>query len=689
MRPTLTLVAFLASVAPGASDRPTPEMLQVERSLPEPGPRITPFLRHQLDRAWEQDDARRAAFAAVRTEADLLAFQRDLRARLLDLIGGLPERRTPLNARVTGTVVRDGYRIEKVVFESLPGLHVTALLYVPDAPTGRRPAVLVACGHAPLGKSHPAYQELSARLAKRGYMVLCFDPVGQGERSQFWDAARGRSRYNLVCGEHAVLGNLCTLAGTSLVRFMVWDGVRALDYLQSRPEVDGQRLAVTGTSGGGFQTTWISALDERVRVALPSCFPTALPMRMANRIFEDPDSDPEQDPPGLVSRGIDHAGLLLLAYPRPLHVAAAVKDFFPIEGTRRTLREVRAFYERFGHGGAIALTEGYHGHQYSLENQAAAFAFLDRFFGQPIREGLEPVAALEPEALRCTPSGQVRVDLPGRSLVEIVGEYYREAKDRPHPSLADLYGGAGHPGVRHWPLVRYEGAPVGAAIAWEKTGASEIHGAIIDRYRLHHSGGLAMPVLHVHPRQGRAARTLLRLGLTGKIRPEDWEDVEADLARGDAVVSFDPRGQGETRMRYKAVSIDDPELAQLDEEAAYASPLSGVLANHVYNALLTGRPYFLQMIEDAEIAARFAREALGARRLAVAGRGVAHTFAAATATVLPDLELVPAAPDDESFSWSAAVEEGREQWPIQYLVPGGAYLQLPRPTESPGPSAKR
>ena len=71
-------------------------------------------------------------------------------------------------------------------------------------------AVLVACGHAPLGKAHPGYQELSARLARRGYVVLCFDPVGQGERSQFWDAARGRSRYNLVCGEHAVLGNLCT-----------------------------------------------------------------------------------------------------------------------------------------------------------------------------------------------------------------------------------------------------------------------------------------------------------------------------------------------------------------------------------------------------------------------------------------------------------------------------------------------
>ncbi len=79
--------------------------------------------------------------------------------------------------------------------------------------------MLLACGHSPIGKAHPAYQEIAVRLARRGYVVLCWDPVGQGERSQFWDKARGRSRYNLVCGEHAVLGNFATIAGTSLVRY--------------------------------------------------------------------------------------------------------------------------------------------------------------------------------------------------------------------------------------------------------------------------------------------------------------------------------------------------------------------------------------------------------------------------------------------------------------------------------------
>jgi hypothetical protein len=142
------------------------------------GPRITPYMRHQLDRAWAQDEARRERFAAVRSEADLLALQGELRRQVLDLIGGLPAERTPLNARVAGGIAGDGYRIEKIVFESLPGFHVTALLYLPAGPTGPRPAVLLPCGHSPLGKAYPPYQEIAIRLARRGYVVLCWDPVG-------------------------------------------------------------------------------------------------------------------------------------------------------------------------------------------------------------------------------------------------------------------------------------------------------------------------------------------------------------------------------------------------------------------------------------------------------------------------------------------------------------------------------
>lgn len=670
-------LAVLACLAPSPArpaEAPPLDAFVVLSVPPQTGPRITPLLSEQLESAWSQDDARRTAWARVRTEGDLLRLQADTRSRLLEILGGLPETTTPLNARITGTIPKDGYRIEKLVFESLPGLHVTALLYVPEGSSGPRPAVLVACGHSPLGKAFPNYQEISGRLARRGYVVLCWDPVGQGERSQYWDAARGRSRYNLVCGEHAVLGNLALLAGASLNRFMVWDGMRAVDYLLTRPEVDPKRISITGTSGGGLESTYIGALDTRIGVVAPSCFVTSLPMRMANRIFEDPDSDPEQDPFRLVSAGIDHAGLLLLAYPRPVIVSAAVKDFVPIEGARRTLREVTALYRAFDKADRIALTEGYHEHRFSDENQEAAFAFLDRFNGMPVRHGFAPIETLEPKALRCTPSGQVRVDLPGRSLGEVIRDEARARQDRAPVRLADVYFGQGYPGIRDWPVVRDEGQSARGAIAWESAGRSETASAAIERFRLRHGDHLVIPVLHVHRQAGPTGRVLLHAGLEGKAGPQEWPALEVHLKAGWDVISFDVRGLGETRMLYKAVSIDDPELAALDERAAYTSPISGVLANYVYNSLLTGRPYFLQMIEDAEIVARFARAKLGAERISITGPGEARLLAASVARTLPGIELLPgeSVPADP---WRLWVDEQRETWPIHYLLPGGAQVR--------------
>jgi len=669
------LIAALALGAPvHAADAPTPEMFRVLEPQAE-GPRITPYLAYQLERAWAFDAVRQERFARVKTEADLRGLQDELRQKVLRMIGGLPDAKTPLNARVTGTIPMDGYRIDKLVFESLPGIHVTALVYVPEGALEKRPAVLLACGHSPIGKAHPGYQEIAVRLARRGYVVLCWDPVGQGERSQFWDRTRARSRYNLVCGEHAVLGNFATIAGTSLVRYMVWDGIRAVDYLLTRDDVDPGRLAITGTSGGGFQSTWIAALDPRIAAVLPSCFPTALPMRMANRIFEDPDSDPEQDPPGLVSEGIDHAGLLLLAYPRPLHVSAAVLDFFPIEGTRRTLREIRAFYRRFGHADRVALSEGYHKHQYSAENQAKAFAFLDRVFGRPAHAGLGEAKTLAAEALWATPTGQVREDLGGRSLLEVIRD---DVRARPHAAqtIAGLYRGAGYPGIRDWAVVAFSGAAPRDAIAWEAAGSDRVGAARIDRFRLHHSGGLVIPLVYVYRDGAPRRELLLRLSLQGKLGLADWPEVEGLLAQGHEVVSFDPRGLGETRMRYKAASIDDPVLAPADEEAAYASPLSGVLANHVYNAQLVGRPYLFEMIEDVEIAARFAGAQLGATEVAIDAPGDGRLLAWAAANALSDVALVAAKDREPTFAWAEAVEHLRETWPIPYLVPGAAGFRV-------------
>jgi len=146
------------------------------------------------------------------------------------------------------------------------------------------------------------------------------------------------------------------------------------------------------------------------------------------------------------------------------------------------------------------------------------------------------------------------------------------------------------------------------------------------------------------------------------------------VADGYDVVSFDGRASGETRMRYTAMSIDDPSLAQQEFDRAYTSPLSGVLADYVYNSLLTGRPYLLQLIEDTEIAARFARVHLQATDMAITADGDAYTLAHDAAGVLRGLRLLPSA-NGRVLSWSVLVAQQQETWPVQYVFPGGAYIR--------------
>src|SRR5437667_2391961 len=400
MRIILILGFFAFSVLSAAgADLPPADAFRVLPPASVEAPVITPYLKYQTEMAWQEDDLRRKSWEGIRTEKDLLRIQTEVRANLLSMLGGLPAQKTPLAPHITGKIQMDGFHIEKVIFESLPGVYVSALVYLPDDESKKHPGIVVAAGHSSSGKAY--YQALCQRLVQRGYVVITWDPVGQGERSQFWDAKKSRSRYNLICAEHAVLGNLAYLAGTNLARWEIWDGIRALDYLLTRPEVDPERINITGTSGGGFQAANIAALDPRIKVAAPSCYITALPMRVYNRIFKDPDSYPEQDLHGMISNHVDHAGLLLMMYPRPVFVAAAVLDFFPIEGTRKTVREVSELYGKFHRADRIGWTEGYHDHQYSTENQEAALDFLDRFNGMPARYGLPPVTELDDKALQC------------------------------------------------------------------------------------------------------------------------------------------------------------------------------------------------------------------------------------------------------------------------------------------------
>jgi pimeloyl-ACP methyl ester carboxylesterase len=670
----LALLALTVFFLPKASAQITPpadafEVLQ----KPKDGPRITPFLQYQLDEAWRQDEAQQKIWESIQTESDLLRVQKKLRSSLLEMIGGLPDQKTDLHARITGKIQMEGFSIEKLIYESVPGVYVTALVYSPDVHSAKHPAVLVPAGHATNGKIH--YQVLSQRLVSRGYVVIAWDPIGQGERSQFWDPKAGKSRYNLVCAEHAVMGNLAYLAGANLARWEVWDGMRAVDYLLTRPDVDPDRINITGTSGGGTQTTLIAALDPRIKVLAPSCYITSMPMRMANRIFFDPDSDPEQDLFGTLSRNVGYTGLLLLMYPRPVMIASAVLDFYPIEGARKSFRETQRVYERLHHTDRIAMTEGYHGHQFGDDNQEAALDFLDRFNRMPVRRGLLAAKEMPDKDLLCTQSGQVMLDeKDAHSLMDVIHEYYEERKATVRKNLATAYRESKPKEFEEWTTTEFNGTPAtDNQITWESAGTATVGEFQVDKYILRHSKLLVMPLLYIHKLSGKQGDALLWFKETGKASSSDWPQIEALLRSGHDIVTFDFRGLGETRMAYTAVSPDDPLLGKLDFDHAYMNPISGVLANYVYNSLLSGRPYFYQMIDDAAIAKRFAEENLKVKVTSVAGAGEARTLASAIAEVLPGLKIVPE-PQSILVQWQDLVEKKQEAWPIELLVPGGAYI---------------
>ena len=213
------------------------------------GEMVNSALSERASELWKQRDE---AVLRLDSPARIEERQRYVRERFVEALGGFPER-TPLHARITRTLERGDYRVEMLVYESLPGFHVTANVYVPRRHAPPYPAVLGVAGHSANGKASATYQRAWISLAKRGFLVLAFDPPGQGERSLYFDPELGRSRVGIGTREHNLSGLQCLLIGHHFARYELWDGIRAVDYLLTRDDVDPGRLAVAGNSGGGTQ----------------------------------------------------------------------------------------------------------------------------------------------------------------------------------------------------------------------------------------------------------------------------------------------------------------------------------------------------------------------------------------------------------------------------------------------------
>jgi len=305
-----------------------------------------------LDDIADKDTAdRRAAIAKITTRDAAVTRQQEVRAKILELIGGGFEK-TPLNAKVLGSTQLDGYRIEKILYESQPKFYVTALLYLPDGKTTKLPAIVMAPGHASSGKAGDF--AMASTFARNGFAVLSYDPIGQGERLQYPDPKNaaamsagdpypGASLASRATGEHGEAGLQPTLIGDAVARYFAWDGMRAVDYLVSRPEIDANAIGAFGCSGGGAMTALLGAADKRVKATATACyftsFDTLLPSIGAQ--------DAEQSTPNFIASGLDFPDLIEVAAPRAYAMVGTVSDMFPWAGFLKTATEVRRFYSLF------------------------------------------------------------------------------------------------------------------------------------------------------------------------------------------------------------------------------------------------------------------------------------------------------------------------------------------------------
>ena len=404
----LSLFLSLALVATVVSGKPRPEW------RPLGNPQLEAYFAEEVEKIETQ------SFRGIDTLADWEAKRSEYRSQLFEMLGLSPDReRTPLQAETTGITQADDFTVETIHFQSSPGFYVTGNLYLPHGVSDPAPAILYVCGHGPTKidgisfGNKVSYQRHGAWFARNGYVCLIVDTVQMGEiegihhgtyrEDMWWWNSRGY-----------------TSAGAE-----AWNCIRALDYLQSRSEVDGERIGVTGRSGGGAYSWWISALDDRIRVAVP----VAGIADMRNHVI-DGCVEGHCDCMFMVNTyRWDYAQIAALIAPRPLLISNTDKDpIFPLDGVVRAHRSVSRIYDLYGADDRLGLviTEG--PHKDSQQLRVPAFHWFNRWL-----KGEQPDIAMTAESFFEPQDLKVFDNLPADEITSVIYESFTPKAPPPSP----------------------------------------------------------------------------------------------------------------------------------------------------------------------------------------------------------------------------------------------------------------
>jgi len=504
------------------------------------------LLRQEAERALDRQLAQKQAITTV---AQFEAHRTRVRDSFLAAIGGLPAEKTPINAHCTGRLEQTGYTIEKLVYESLPNFYVTAALYIPTRLTAPAPAVVFVHGHSDLGKAYPQYQAVCIDLANNGFVVLAVDPPGQGERKQYYDPATGHLHLPNCTDEHTYSGLQFVVGGASLARHFIWDVIRGVDYLETRAEVDATRIGLTGNSGGGTQASFLMMVEPRFAAAAPCTFI----MTLASYMKSGQPQDSEQVVRGCFVDGPDHDDYLTLMAPKPVLVGVAAYDFFPIEGALETVERARAIYRLYDAEEKVTTAVAPHGHTYSPQlREAAVNWFRQHLQGRAADFQTGEIETLPPEALWCTPKGQVLHQWPNSRTVFDFNVDWLATHAWQRQPLVDAAAFAAHvqqmqqaiPTVLGIDLVK-RAAPIYPRIIWQ----GEMDGYAGEKIFFFSEADIVVTGILLHP-PGTAVQTDLVLLENGtNDMAEQQERLQTLLAAKHRLFVLDVRGIGAVQTR--------------------------------------------------------------------------------------------------------------------------------------------
>lgn len=627
---------------------------QDQERLARASGRYKDLLIDWIEQAVDQTAARAVA---PLTPADWPRARLSARLALLQSLGLDPlPARTPITpSRLVGTLDRDDYVIERLVLEPRPNFLMPVHLYLPRNVRLPAPAVLYAPGHWMIyGKTEPDIQACCIGLAKLGFIVLVFDPIGQGERGA---AFEDHARRELL------------LLGLSQEGLMAWESIRAIDYLLTRPEVDGNRIGMTGASGGGLNTIYTCAADERIAACVPVCYVTSFgrffrAMRGLNWNNQD---DLCNQVPNVI-RYADMAGLCGLIHPRPLLIINGRFDpQFPVDGAQEVVDRIRAIYDVVGRE-RLCLTAIEADHGYDRAMREAAYGWFRQWLqgksdGSPIPEPSLQTEPPDSDELKCfLGTASIRSYPAIRALARSYSRNMIQEPDLPKDGV----------GWEQWKAaLRQEVIDcLGGLAPGEASGRAEGRSDSqtgLERHLIEPEPGLVISAFVAWPANRDPNRIMVYLNDAGKLSGYGPELFSTVANSGGLVMAIDPRGIGETAPLPPARQT----VATLDGKLEYRNTQEGETLEFeaATDSLMLGRPLFGQQLSDLLKGVEYARQLAPKAPVVVVGSGPISSLLALYGGALSK-RVVGVLADSLLPSYRLLIEEDERLFPITAFVFG-------------------